>query len=125
LARIVLTRTPWRVSAQWRSFLGVNMEDVKKVETTEAAQKTRRAFVKTAAQVAVTAPAVAALLSASTKPASAQGLIVYSINDQALITSSNGNDTSGVFDPIRGGTVYDDGVTVGPIVDDAGSFGSF
>jgi hypothetical protein len=38
----------------------------------EVVQKTRRAFVKTAAQVAVTAPAVGLLLSASTKPAAAQ-----------------------------------------------------
>jgi len=39
--------------------------------TTEAAQKSRRTFVKTAAQVAVTAPAVGLLLSATTKPAHA------------------------------------------------------
>jgi hypothetical protein len=34
-------------------------------------KKTRRAFVKTAAQVAVTAPAVTILLAAGTKPAAA------------------------------------------------------
>jgi hypothetical protein len=39
------------------------------------AKKTRRAIVTTAAQVAVTAPAVGLLLSASTKPAAAR---VYS-----------------------------------------------
>ena len=43
-----------------------------KIESTEDGQKTRRGFVKTAAQVAVTAPAVALLLNASTTPASAQ-----------------------------------------------------
>jgi hypothetical protein len=43
-----------------------------KIEANDAGQKTRRAFVKTAAQVAVTAPAVGILLSASTKPAAAQ-----------------------------------------------------
>ena len=37
-------------------------------------KKTRRAFVMTAAQVAVTAPAVAMLLTATTKPAAAQNL---------------------------------------------------
>src|SRR5438445_5672905 len=49
------------------------MEDDKKIGAAAEAvgQKTRRTFVKTAAQVAVTAPAVAMLLSASTKPASA------------------------------------------------------
>ena len=37
----------------------------------EGMQKTRRAFVKTAAQVAVTAPAVSILLAGTTKPAAA------------------------------------------------------
>jgi hypothetical protein len=46
------------------------MADETKIETTET-QKSRRDFVKTAAQVAVTAPAVAVLLSATTKPAAA------------------------------------------------------
>jgi hypothetical protein len=51
------------------------MSEDKKIETPEipaGEQKSRRAFVKTAAQVAVTAPAVGILLSASTKPAEAQ-----------------------------------------------------
>jgi hypothetical protein len=43
-------------------------------DETKPAPKTRRAFVKTAAQVAVTAPAVAVLLNASTKPAAARTL---------------------------------------------------
>jgi hypothetical protein len=48
------------------------MEEKAKIETSEAAgQKSRRAFVKTAAQVAVTAPAVAMLLTATTTPAAA------------------------------------------------------
>ena len=38
----------------------------------DGVDKTRRSAIKTAAQVAVTAPAVAMLLSASTKAASAQ-----------------------------------------------------
>ena len=38
-----------------------------KVEGIEAGQKTRRSFVKTAAQVAVTAPAVGLLLSGQAK----------------------------------------------------------
>ncbi len=55
------------------------MAEETRIEATDAdvPQKTRRSFVKTAAQVAVTAPAVAVLLSAGTKPAAAQllGLI--------------------------------------------------
>ena len=42
------------------------------VKAAEGIQKTRRTFVKTAAQVAVTAPAVSILLASTTKPAAAQ-----------------------------------------------------
>ena len=45
------------------------MAEEKEVGKPEAAPKGRRSFVKTSAQVAVTAPAVAMLLKASTKPA--------------------------------------------------------
>jgi hypothetical protein len=48
------------------------MADEIKIEKTLGAEKTRRAFVTGAAKVAVTAPVVAMLLNASTKPASAQ-----------------------------------------------------
>ena len=48
------------------------MADETKIESTEPLQKTRRSVVTTAAQVAVTAPAVGLLLSASTVPAAAQ-----------------------------------------------------
>jgi len=48
------------------------MADDGKIESAIGIQKTRRAFVRTAAQVAVTAPAVGLLLSATTKPAAAQ-----------------------------------------------------
>ena len=47
------------------------MADETKIGHTDGL-KTRRAFVTTAAKVAVTAPAVAMLLNASTKPAAAQ-----------------------------------------------------
>jgi len=46
-------------------------EDIKKVAG-EGMQKSRRAFVKTATQVAVTAPAVSILLAGTTKPAAAE-----------------------------------------------------
>ena len=51
------------------------MEDENKVETPEEAKsKARRKFLKTAAGVAVTVPAVTMLLNATTVPASAAGL---------------------------------------------------
>jgi hypothetical protein len=54
-------------------------EDKKvEVEVPVEGQKSRRAFVKTAAQVAVTAPAVGMLLNASTKPAEAA--LSYTVN---------------------------------------------
>src|SRR5437773_1719202 len=66
-------------------ILGVYiMEDDSKIGAAADAvgQKTRRSFVKTAAQVAVTAPAVAMLLSASTKPAAAADVYgAVGIND--------------------------------------------
>jgi len=48
------------------------MADETKIENAIGTEKTRRAFVTSAAKVAVTAPVVAMLLNASTKPAAAQ-----------------------------------------------------
>jgi hypothetical protein len=48
------------------------MAEDTKIDSIISGDKTRRSLVKTAAQVAVTAPAVGLLLSASTRPASAQ-----------------------------------------------------
>ena len=48
------------------------MADEDNSDKMEVTPKSRRDFVKTSAQVAVTAPAVAMLLSASTKQAAAQ-----------------------------------------------------
>jgi hypothetical protein len=48
------------------------MADEKTTTSAEGVQKTRRAIVTSAAQVAVTAPAVGLLLSASSMPAAAQ-----------------------------------------------------
>ena len=50
-------------------------------------QKTRRSAIKTAAQVAVTAPAVGLLLSASTKSASAA--VTYSVSTVGDSTIKN------------------------------------
>jgi len=53
-----------------------------------------RDFVKTAAKVAVTAPAAAMLLNASVKPANAQGFITYHFPfpSDATVTTDDGID---------------------------------
>jgi hypothetical protein len=91
-------------------------EEIKK----EVEQKTRRAVVKTAAQVAVTAPAVGLLLSASTKSALAQrsygGVL---LGDDASQTDHGGPGNNDSSDPdviFTSGT--DDGITLG---DDVGN----
>jgi len=70
------------------------MADEPKIETTEteATDKTRREFVKRSAQVAVTAPAVAMLLSATTKPASAQITLYEASQAHILDDFTSGND---------------------------------
>jgi hypothetical protein len=81
---------------------GLGMSEQDKVPAVEAGEtKSRRAFVKTAAQVAVTAPAVALLLSASSKPAAAQ-VAAYDKNGENA-SDQGGDDTDGVDDPLIGG----------------------
>ncbi len=63
----------------------------------EVPQKTRRTFVKTAAQVAVTAPAVAVLLSAGTKPAAAIPAL-YLTGDGTPLTAEHTGSFNGSFD---------------------------
>jgi hypothetical protein len=58
-------------------------EDIKKVAE-EGIQKTRRAFVRTAAQVAVTAPAVSILLAGTTK-ATAATISPYQASQQHIL----------------------------------------
>ena len=65
---------------------------------------TRRSAIKTAAQVAVTAPAVGLLLSAGTKAASAR--IHY--GDDSHITVTSSSDDSGADDAV---TITRTGVT--------------
>jgi hypothetical protein len=77
--------------------------------TSETGQKTRRAFVKTAAQVAVTAPAVAVLLNAST--ASAQVVSLYTATLlHAIDDGLSGNASEDLFFLTQDGT----GDTGGP-----------
>ena len=77
------------------------MEDDNKMGPAPVGQKTRRAFVKTAAQVAVTAPAVAMILSASTKKASAQVVYDGVVGDDGVIgDDTEETEVSGTFDGI-------------------------
>lgn len=85
------------------------MSDDKRFEVTEATEvvkKTRRAVMVSAAQVAVTAPAVVLLLNASSVPASAQ--VVYgpgtSFGDD---TTFSDNPANGNGDPYPSGPADD------------------
>jgi hypothetical protein len=78
------------------------MAEETKIETTDGGSKTRRDFVKKSAQVAVTAPAVAMLLSATTKPASATTL--YQAEASHILDDfTSGNDHEDV-DALRLGS---------------------
>jgi len=91
-------------------------EEVKK----EVEQKTRRAVVKTAAQVAVTAPAVGLLLSASTKSALAQRTYTLA-GDEAALSDHGGSGFNDSSDPdVIFTSGNDDTITLG---DDAGTTG--
>ena len=76
-----------------------------KIETTEVEGKTRRSFVTTAAQVAVTAPAVGLLLSAATATPAAAALTAYQAAQNHVI------------DDYTSGNTHED-IDVGPSVDD-------
>ena len=91
------------------------MAEETKILTTEVEQQSRRAFVKTAAQVAVTAPAVGLLLSATTMPAMAQTAYQASQN-HILDDFTFGNNNEDVdsarfgsnFNPFNGVANQDD-----------------
>ena len=72
------------------------MKDVPQAD----AEKSRREFVKNSAKVAVTAPAVALLLSASVKPAAAltayQAKVSHILDD--FTYGNNRDDFAGVLD---------------------------
>ena len=79
------------------------MADEKKIDENEVEQKGRRAFVKTSAAVAVTAPAVAMLLTASTKSASAAPSNYNATLSHILDDFTFGNDHEDI-DAIRSGS---------------------
>jgi hypothetical protein len=84
------------------------MAEETKIENIVSDQKTRRSAIKTAAQVAVTAPAVGILLSAGTKSAQAQ--LRYNTTVPLSGDDSIKQDDFGVDD----GTLGDDTVPHGP-----------
>jgi len=65
------------------------MSEESKTEAVTTQVQNRRAFVKSAAKVAVTAPAAAVLLNASAKPAMAGVIAPYSLGDDAVTTSDD------------------------------------
>jgi len=72
------------------------MAEESKIEGIVSEQKTRRSAIKTAAQVAVTAPAVGLLLSAGTKSAMAQTAYhvdLVSSDDQGVDDGFSFSDT--------------------------------
>jgi len=80
------------------------MADENKIETTEIAAdgKTRRTFIKTAAQVAVTAPAVAVLLNATTTPAAAALNLYQVVASHILDDYTYGNNKDDFVGPADG-----------------------
>jgi hypothetical protein len=88
------------------------MEEQKKTETPAAAGNTRRTVLKTAAQVAVTAPAVGLLLSAATKPAMAQD--AYQATQQHILDDFTTGNTHEDIDGCKGFGLTQDDTPGGP-----------
>lgn len=72
------------------------MAEETKIESIVSEQKTRRSAIKTAAQVAVTAPAVGLLLSAGTK--AAQAYIRVASGDNGVGYTTADDFTAGTSD---------------------------
>jgi negative regulator of sigma E activity len=92
----------------WKRERATAMAEENKPEETNiesAAQKTRRRFVQTAAQVAVTAPAVALLLSATTKPAAAQ-ITAYQASQNHILDDFTFGNTEEDIDAINLGSNF-------------------
>ncbi len=81
------------------------MAEETKIESIVTEQKTRRSAIKTAAQVAVTAPAVGLLLSAGTKSAMAQAAYTTIGDDGKFIDDASlfHDDYSAGDDTVVGG----------------------
>jgi hypothetical protein len=91
-------------------------EEIKKVAEEG---KTRRSFVRTAAQVAVTAPAVSILLAGTSKPAAAQ-ISPYQASQFHILDDFTFGNTEedidaaafGNFNPLNGQQNHDDHVFI-------------
>jgi hypothetical protein len=88
-------------------------EEIKATTVAESV-KSRRAFVKTATQVAVTAPAVGLLLSATTKTASAQGPTAYEASQQHILDDFTFGNTDEDIDGCKGTGLTEDDTLGGP-----------
>ena len=75
------------------------MSEESKIEAVIAQVQSRRAFVKTAAKVAVTAPAAALLLNASAKPAKAAPELYRGVSDDVSIDPGDDGSDDAVFVP--------------------------
>jgi hypothetical protein len=82
--------------------------------TAAVGDKSRRAFVKTAAQVAVTAPAVGLLLSATTKSASAQIITPYEATQRGILDDFTFGNTDEDIDGCKGFGLTEDDTLGGP-----------
>ena len=92
------------------------MAEDKKIETTDTDMKSRRSFVTTAAQVAVTAPA-ASIILASVNPAAAAPISAYTatqlhiLDDYTFGNNEEDIDAAGFssnFNPLNGQANQDD-----------------
>jgi hypothetical protein len=83
------------------------MSEESKIEAITATVQNRRAFVKTAAKVAVTAPAAAMLLNASVKSAKAA---------EPYVDTGDPNNAAGHDDAVQSDDIWDDGGSPGDFV---------
>lgn len=112
----IATCVRWELHGSY-SERGNDMAEESKIESVVREQKTRRSAIKTAAQVAVTAPAVGLLLSASTKSALAQTQYIDTGDDGSFSDNPlNGNadqfTNGGNADDLRFGDDTHSGGTV-------------
>jgi len=84
------------------------MSEESKIEAITAQVQNRRAFVKTAAKVAVTAPAAAMLLNASVKPAKA--------TTEPYADTGDPNNAAGHDDAVQTDDIWDDGGSPGDFI---------
>jgi hypothetical protein len=82
------------------------MAEETKIEGIVSEEKTRRSAIKTAAQVAVTAPAVGLLLSAGTKSAMAATYFPGAKGDDSITDDNGQDDVITTDDTVVGGSTH-------------------